>query len=452
MVEDEHYADLVRTIFRRYGIEGWSMRAIVRWLNSPETLATHPNPEGETGQWNRPTISRMLRKRVYLGEVEWGKTKDGYYDRYDGPVLRSGEGDCGPARHEALIERLLWEAVQARLANEEPRRTTVTRKGRRPALLSGILVCSSCDGPMRALHRTPAVTSAAQRSAVIRKGWSQYVCVGRERKQSDCSEPDCSMRVADAAVLREVSRLHPGRPWTPSAPHDLAVQDPHAAERARLEAQVASARREVEANNRLLRLLALEGDPGQEALDAFRRDQQKLDREIKAKVAQLEALPHTTVDPVTIEKLHAALAGADLAAEIARAQERGDAAGLRRLVGMVVESARITQRAGGARNGRTGWMRAQVVWTPPRRTDLVPIHGLLLRTGLVGHRRASWPVGVGLGDRGMLRAVRAARRSPAVADLPGAMPGATGHGLAWPARTLPKRTRGPRLLAVEGRT
>jgi hypothetical protein len=183
------------------------------------------------------------------------------------------------------------------------------------------------------------------------------------------------MHLADAAVLRELMRLRPGRPWTSSATDDL-WRDPHAEQRAALEAQIAAARREVEANNRLLRLLALEGDPGQEAIDAFRRDQQTLDRRIKDALGQLEALPRSAVDPITIRELHAALAGADLAQEIARAQERGDTLALRRLVGETVQSAIVTERVAGARNGKTGWVRAQVQWTP--QVDLLLGHGYLL--------------------------------------------------------------------------
>jgi hypothetical protein len=178
------------------------------------------------------------------------------------------------------------------------------------------------------------------------------------------------MRVADAAVLREVARLVPGRPWTPSAPGDLAVQDPHATERARLEAQVAAARREVVHNIRLLKLIE---EPDDATLEEFRRDNRALDERIKSLQAQLEALPRTTVDPITTRKLHAELAGADLAQEISGAQERGDTMALRRLVGETVESARIVERRPGG--GKTRWARAQVVWTA--QVALLLQHGYL---------------------------------------------------------------------------
>jgi hypothetical protein len=96
----------------------------------------------------------MLRKTVYVGQIVWGQTKTGYYDHYDGPVLRSGEGDCGPARHEALIERPLWDAVQMRLANEDER----------PCGHSASALCAGGPAPTSATHGTPASPSAASRA------------------------------------------------------------------------------------------------------------------------------------------------------------------------------------------------------------------------------------------------------------------------------------------------
>ncbi|HKO25652.1 MAG TPA: recombinase family protein, partial [Chloroflexota bacterium] len=333
MVEDEHYADLVRTIFRRYGIEGWSMRAIVRWLNSPETLATHPNPEGETGQWNRPTISRMLRKRVYLGEVEWGKTKDGYYDRYDGPVLRSGEGDCGPARHAPLIERAVWEAVQMRLSADEKRLQTHTRTGRTPCLLTGFLVCAGCGQPMRGSRERPA-----------RRATGAYICAQQDSCLGGCREPRIAMSVAHPAVLREVARLRPTQPYAPlgsGALRELAAHDRHAAQRADLQAAIASAQREHAHNIKVLKLI---DDPDEGTIATFRRDNRALHDQITALEAQLAALPRSTVDPERMQEALRRLAQSDVAGKIARAEADGDTAALRELLGWTVQRAQIVER------------------------------------------------------------------------------------------------------------
>src|SRR5205823_3440749 len=65
MVEDPVYGPLVRDVFRRYAA-GESTKRIARWLG---TLGT-PNPRSPGGRWHAEAIARMLRRRVYIGEIE----------------------------------------------------------------------------------------------------------------------------------------------------------------------------------------------------------------------------------------------------------------------------------------------------------------------------------------------------------------------------------------------
>jgi hypothetical protein len=360
MVEDEDYGPLVREhVFGKYA-RGWSMTAIVRFLNSQPLR----NPESPRGLWNINWVSRTLRNPIYVAEIAWGRSKRGHYESYQGPVLRSGVEDCGPARHKPLIERAVWEACQVRLQNDDQRTQTTTRRASVPALLSGFLRCQGCGGSWRAQR---------QHQRQGRHGTSQYYCAARSAAQSPCREPGVAMALADDAVLREVARLRPGRPWTPDALDEVLEHDPHAEERARVEAEIAAARREVERNIRLLKLI---DEPDGETLAAFRRDNQALDQRIKSLQAYLETLPCTTEDPLATEGLYARLAGEDLAARIASHQADGDVPALRALLAATVQSAHITERRGGARNGRSAWVRAEVTWTPPVQRFLA--HGYLL--------------------------------------------------------------------------
>jgi Recombinase zinc beta ribbon domain len=269
--------------------------------------------------------------------------------------LRSGEGDCGPARHEALIAPELWEAVQMRREKEDKRQLMITHSGHRPSLLSGFLLCAGCGSPMRG-HRKRA-------TSLSRSG--EYCCSMQERCQSDCREPRCSLALADAAVLREVLRLRAGRPWTPAAMEEIVQPDPLAAERAQLESQIAAARREMATNLRLLKLVSQDGDPDSETLNTFRHDQQQLDREIKSLQARLEELPHTPPpDPRAVAGLYAQLSDPLLADIVVTAQGEGDVVTLRELLAACVQTARISERVrAGVRNGRTAWVRAEVRWT-----------------------------------------------------------------------------------------
>jgi hypothetical protein len=362
MVVDDQYGPLVQQVFAKYGREGWSIRAIVRWLNSQ--VATFPNPESDSRLWNRLGISNMLRKPVYIGQIVWGQTKYGHYDHYDGPVLRSGEGECGPARHEALIERAVWEAVQMRLSADEKRLQTHTRTGRVPCLLSGFLVCAGCGQPMRGSRERPT-----------RRATGAYICAQQDSCLGSCREPRVAMSVAHPAVLREVARLRPTQPYAPlgsGALEELAGHDRHARERADLAAAIAAAQREHARNIKLLKLV---DDPDEGTIATFRRDNRALHDQITALEAQLAALPRSTVDPGRIEEVLRRLARSDVAGKIARAEADGDVAALRELLGWTVQKAWITERHGGGRNGKTNWARAQVEWTPD--VDLLLQYGYL---------------------------------------------------------------------------
>ncbi|HKC72753.1 MAG TPA: recombinase family protein [Chloroflexota bacterium] len=264
MVIDEHYGPLVQQVFATYGVERWTMRSIVRWLNGQ--VATYPNPDSPSGIWTIERLSRILRNPIYSGQIVWGKTKSGYYDHYEGEVLRSDEGDCGPSRHPPLIDDETWKAVQMRLQHEDQRRPPRTRRGRTPALLSGFLVCAGCGSHM---HTKGGSADQGRHGA-------PYVCGARGRGQSDCRAPGCVLALANDAVLREVSRLR-GTPWPPPPLETTIPPDPHAAERAAIEAQIAAAKREVDRNIKLLKLLE---DPDKETLDGFRRDNRRLADEI----------------------------------------------------------------------------------------------------------------------------------------------------------------------------
>jgi hypothetical protein len=192
---------------------------------------------------------------------------------------------------------------------------------------------------------------------------AQYVCGLRARNLAPCSEPSCIAARAEPAVLREVMRLRPGRPWDPAAPEDLLGPDPAAEQRGALQTRIAAARREIDANTRLLKELFMgDGADDEETVASIRRDNQRLDREIKALGAQLEALPaRPELNISTVHALHERLAEADLAGRVQRAYEAGDVPLLRELLAALVQSATIVERT---RWGKKVWLRAAVTWTP----------------------------------------------------------------------------------------
>jgi hypothetical protein len=348
------YRPLVHDVFVKWARNGWTLRAIVTWLNSKRD--THPNPYSDTCVWTRDAVRGMLTKRAYIGETDWGHEKVGYYNVYEGPVLNE------PTRHSAIIERDLWEEAQMRFDSEDQRTRKVTRKGRTPCLLSGFLRCAACGSPMHG-HRPRPGGSVGE-----------YVCGARISSPGECHEPSCSLRSAEEAVLREVSRLQRTWPWSPQPVDDLHDTDT-AADRAETERAIAAKRRELDRNAEIIQRME---SVDQEALESFRRTARKTGDEIRALEAHLAELPDEEADAVSAQELHAMLAQTEIADIIARAWVDGDVAALRELLAATVESARIVQRVptGTGPDRRKRWMRAEVTWT--RAVDLFRKHGRLV--------------------------------------------------------------------------
>ena len=120
IIPDE--ADTVRHIFRRYSALG-SVRLLkeeldVRGIVSKQWISTSGR------SWGGHPIARgalylMLQNRIYRGEIVH---KDRHY----------------PGEHEAIIDRALWDAVQARLAANAVERSSGER-AKNPSLFVGLL-------------------------------------------------------------------------------------------------------------------------------------------------------------------------------------------------------------------------------------------------------------------------------------------------------------------------
>jgi hypothetical protein len=336
MVDDEHYGPLVRSVFEK-AESGWSERRIARWLNEGPL----PNPKSESGTWTQTTVHGILRRRVYLGVVEWGRRPTGDWLRYRGEVLTFD------GQHPALVERPRFEAIQARLDGH----TRVRRhkqRGARTALPDGYLVCPRCGS------RLYAANSGARRG-----GAGCYECSARKRGLSDCQEPSIPYELADEAVLREGARLRHA-PWRPQAFDQVVRRDTHEPARRRLRAEIAAAEKDLLANVTAFRAV---GDLSEEVKAAFRRDNQAIAARIRALKDELEALPKTALNTARAREIHEELTRSEVADVVADGQQRGDVDMLRDVLETYVQEARIVERRTVGRSNRTAWARAKVRWT-----------------------------------------------------------------------------------------
>ena len=161
LIVNEPEAGTVRYIFRLY-----------RQLRSVRELRERLGAEGVTSKRrvlrhgrvtggkpiNRGALYYLLRNRIYRGQIVH---KDKAY----------------PGEHEAIIDRELWDAVQATLTDNT--RGTRRRGSRRPSLLTGLLVDEQGEGltPTHAVKKNRRYRYYVSRHLIIegkqadRKGW-----------------------------------------------------------------------------------------------------------------------------------------------------------------------------------------------------------------------------------------------------------------------------------------
>jgi site-specific DNA recombinase len=132
LVPDPEQAKWVEWIFERRAADdaGAGLAKIAAALNAKGVTPPQP-PPGKDGTpkrasklWVHTHVDRVLRNRVYLGE------------------LRSGDEIVNLAAHTPLVKLELWEKANAQ------RSTPGTRGDRTVFLLAGIARCASCGGRM----------------------------------------------------------------------------------------------------------------------------------------------------------------------------------------------------------------------------------------------------------------------------------------------------------------
>ena len=157
----EAEAEVVRTVFKLYIKDAFSINAIARWLND------HQIPTRKRKSlWERSTVWGMLRNPAYKGTACFGKTRSVERKKITRPLrMRGGYSPRSGAHQDcpreqwieipvpALVSEDLFELAQQRLQynkKHSPRRTI------EPTLLQGMLVCENCG---YAYYRTSTRTS-----------------------------------------------------------------------------------------------------------------------------------------------------------------------------------------------------------------------------------------------------------------------------------------------------
>ena len=198
-------ARVVREVYARYTVAGWSIGAITRWLNE-QGVATRKSG----ARWERSTVWGMLRNPAYRGTACFGKTRAAPRQRVTRALrLRGGMASRNSASHErprdewieipvpALVDEPTFARAQELLHENKlrSRRRTIA-----PSLVQGLVSCHKCG---YALSRTSTRSSARK--------IHYYRCIGsdawRHLGGRRCDNRPVRQDLLDQIVWTEVLRL-----------------------------------------------------------------------------------------------------------------------------------------------------------------------------------------------------------------------------------------------------
>jgi site-specific DNA recombinase len=157
VVIEETEAAIVRRVFAMYE-QGHGLRAITIMLNDEGIEPPHGGNKRGKG-WVHTTLRAMLMNPRYIGRFTWNKHKWVTSGRKNRRRVERPESEwiTREVPDLAIIERSLWDVVQARFGRRVRHVERATSKYPVP-LLSGILFCHTCGGRMVILSRRKKAT------------------------------------------------------------------------------------------------------------------------------------------------------------------------------------------------------------------------------------------------------------------------------------------------------
>ena len=136
------------------------------------------------GRWGVGTVHRILTRRTYIGEHEWGKAYK------DGTPKTTAEVVTVPV--PPIVDRETFDAVQQLLKKRAPM-VTPGRTVSGPTLLTGICFCADCGGAM------------TMRTSGKAKHYRYYTCSTRARQgKTGCGGLTVPMGKLDTTVASHI--------------------------------------------------------------------------------------------------------------------------------------------------------------------------------------------------------------------------------------------------------
>ena len=181
---DPERAPIVKMVFELYA-SGVSACEIARRLKNMGI------PTADGGTWTVSSIKPMLTNDHYIGMVHWLRRKTVKVVE-DGEVIatrpRSHDYLSYPGRHPAIIEKDLWDAVQAVLGKHPP----VKDKAKYANPFAGLVYCQCGARMSRRQYKSDGVERCAPR----------LLC----ENQTQCHTPSCSIPDFTEALIESLNR------------------------------------------------------------------------------------------------------------------------------------------------------------------------------------------------------------------------------------------------------
>lgn len=173
-------AQVVQKIYRWVGLDRLSIGAVCRRLKMEGVMTSKGKPS-----WDRSTVWGLLKNPAYAGRAAFGKTREGpmrnrlravkggsEHPRNASSTYAVEPSDWSYIEVPALVERSLFDAVQAQL-KENQKRSREHATGAR-YLLQGLLVCDCCG---HAYYGKPVSRKTAKGQ---HRNYAYYRCIGSD--------------------------------------------------------------------------------------------------------------------------------------------------------------------------------------------------------------------------------------------------------------------------------
>jgi site-specific DNA recombinase len=273
-------AEVIQRIFTRYA-DGDGIRTIVHDLNARGVPSPRAGKRG-TGSWSPSVLQAILKNERYLGRLIWNRMNEGVYKkgtkvRVPRPVGKWVVVDRPDLR---IVSDELWQAAQSQFSAKQRmgRKTSTGPKGR--YLLSGFARCAECGGPMQVTNSKSGKDTIKVYSCAYHR--ERGCCEVTTRRPVPVID-DMVIRWLEAKLLKEE-----------------VIVAALAEVRERLKKRTSEPSEVPELSKRIQKLSAeihrlgealLSTDQPLEQVTKMISDRESQVRDLKAKVASLEALP-----------------------------------------------------------------------------------------------------------------------------------------------------------------